>query len=131
MNQNMPLSKEIQTLLPELNTRFGRIFQMHWQLRTLISDVADQELLVLSTEELYSMFKEHPAQLDHLTSIKVLLNAIHEEVIWLKKQNITIKNLFQGELLIPTTKGTQKMQLLWTFGQKLSPYQEHNAQPND
>jgi hypothetical protein len=113
------LPHEVNKLLPELDKRFSRIFQIHWQLKILISEINDQELILLKIDEIEKKLDQSNdsfEQLDDLTSIKVLLEAIDQEINWLKLKGIKIKNLFRGEVLIPSLIKNETREIMWKFG---------------
>ncbi len=106
---------EANRLIPHLKMSFIRLFQMNHQLQQLLRLVKEKNMLIdknhLELDE--SMDND---TMDILSSIKILLTTVQEEVEQLQGQRIKIKSLDRGIVNIPGEKEGCEINFYWEVG---------------
>lgn len=109
---------EANALIPKLSNAFVRLYQMNDQLQKLLTEVREKNLLIDKNDfELDQSMDEET--LDTLSSIKILLTAIQDEVDSIQvNHGVKIKSLDQGIVNIPAKNDENEMYYYWEVGHK-------------
>lgn len=113
---------EANALIPTLRDIFVRLYQMNHQLQAHLAEVRDRNLLIDKNDfEIDQSMDE--STLDVLSSIKILLAAIQDEVDNTQiNYGIKIKSLDRGIVNIPAKNATNEIYFYWEVGHQTIDY---------
>lgn len=110
--------EEINAMLPSVEAAVYKLIQMHAQVNVIVSQLKLADVPLgeqLSVNEI-NHYDEHTA--DNISSLKVLLNAIQEEVVTIKMKGGVVSCVEKGIVNWIGKKEEKKFLFSWKLGEK-------------
>lgn len=113
---------QANAMLPALNQAFKRIMQMHNQIHQLYQKLSATDVDLNPEAIEFDLDVLNTQELDYLSSLKILLNAIDEEVAGLFATGCLVKDISQGVVEWPAWHNEQDILFSWKYGEKQVAY---------
>ena len=116
---------EANKMIPELQTFFIRIQQMQGQIQDLIRELKKTGIDVIPKNEKELMLLHETLDeeaIDTVTSLKVLLANIQDEISLLSNRGCNVASIDQGKVCWPSKHMDKEVLLSWHYGEKSVAY---------
>ncbi|MBT4884523.1 MAG: DUF2203 family protein [Legionellales bacterium] len=85
--------EEINNLIPMVEDAFYRLLQMNAQINTIINQLKSQDIILSDSIVINSLSYKDEDSINNLSSLKVLLTAIQDEITFISNKGGTIPNI--------------------------------------
>ena len=112
-------------MLPTLNKTFLRLFQIHSQIQSILTNLKEETTYLIKPRKRSLQSQNHignDGMLDCISSLKLLLSAIQTEIDQLEKTGCMLSNLKKGLISWPHKHNKKEILLSWKYGEKTIKY---------
>ena len=123
-------AEEINAMIPSLEKGFYKILQMNTQVNRLIKYLREDNINFSETDlndEYYNKFNDQ--SIDYISSLKVLFNAIQDEIITISKGGGIVNNIEEGIVTWLGKIEDKEFFFSWKIGEKSISYWQEKTSP--
>ena len=110
--------EEINNVIPMVEEAFYRLLQMNAQINAIINQLKSQDIILSDSIVINSLSYKDEDSINNLSSLKVLLSAIQDEITFISNKGGTIPNIDEAIVNWNGKIDEDNIVFIWKLGDK-------------